>query len=118
MGNPTEKQDGSAFPEPTVVREEPLYLAKAVAGDRPSLYALGMVAARSLEMYGVAVFSTDAAGVVHLLPPTAVNILEKPLVPDFRLDEMPEEEAIRFMLQEGRAEAQVVEYLKGRDRRK
>lgn len=122
MSDGSEKQSGTVFPEnqrdPSGLREEALLLSKAVTGDRPSLYALGMVASKAMERNQVAVLMTDVRGVVHLLPPSAVQVLARPRVPDEDLDQLEEEEALRIIDAEGRTEDEAISYLKARDERK
>lgn len=98
-------------------QEEELTLDRLASGDRPSLYALGMVAAHSLQIYGSVFFAVDVLGRVQVLPPQSVKMLRGPMVEEETLDRMEEADAINTLLSQGQSEAEVGLYLQARDQR-
>lgn len=97
--------------------EEALLLDKLVSGDRPSVYTLGMVGTHSLKASGLFVAQVDVLGRVHVLPPSAVQILTPARVSEEELDEMAEDDAIRTLAAQGEDEARIVSYLQEREDR-
>lgn len=93
---------------------EDLVLDKLVSGDRPSLYAAGMVAAQALKATGVAVLMTDVLGRVHLLPSAFVELKKKPRLSDDELAAFTEEEAISLLLKQGEDEESILRYMQRR----
>ena len=94
--------------------EEDLLLEKLSVGDRPSIYAAGLVCARSLKENGIAVLMTDVLGRVHLLPGEVVEVKRRPKVTDEELNQIPEDDALRLLVLQGESEDAVIEYLKRR----
>jgi hypothetical protein len=94
--------------------EEVLLSDRLCSGDRPSVVAAGMTLAHALRKGKVAVFMVDALGQVVLMPPASVQVLSPPLVTTQDLDALPEDEAIALMVQEERAEADILKYLSSR----
>lgn len=116
MDQPQEERESAPQaekPDPS----SPIYLEVAVAGDLPSLIALGTAVAGSLSESGYAALGVDRLGTVHLLRPSAVQVNHPPWVVDADLDKLPEEMAIELMTAEGRDESKIVDYLKRRDAR-
>lgn len=93
---------------------EDLILDKLASGDRPSLYAAGMVAAQALKHSGVAVFMVDVLGRIHCLPETFVDIKRKPKLTDEELNAFSEDEALTLLLKQGEEEESILGYLKRR----
>lgn len=117
MSNVGERPAQAVAPELGPESQEVLSLSKACAGDRPSIFALGLTAAKAMERRGVAVLMVDVRGVVHLLPETAVQVLSNPTVPEEDLDSMTEEQAIQVLTLEGKSDDSMMVYLRGRDGR-
>ena len=95
-------------------QDQVLKMDQLLSGDRPSLMVMGMVVARSLEKFGMAVILSNALGNIVALPPSAVSVLAKPLVKDEDLNHLPEEEAIALMVKEKRNDDGILEYLSRR----
>jgi hypothetical protein len=91
--------------------EEQLVLDKLAAGDRPSIYIAGVVAAEALKKFGMAVLMTDVLGRVHLVPNAAVKVLKKPRLSEDELNDLEESEAINIMLKQEDTEDSVIAYL-------
>jgi hypothetical protein len=89
---------------------------RLVSGDRPSILTLGVTGAESIRRTRMAVFVVDVLGRVHLLKPEAVQILTPPRLLDRELDELPEDDAIRLMSQQGDSEDVILAYLRQRGR--
>ena len=92
-------------------QEEDLVLDKLVSGDRPSLYAAGMVAAQSLKEVGIAVFMLDVLGRVHLVPPQFVEVARKPRLKDDELHELAEDEAMALLIKQQDSEDSILAYM-------
>jgi len=97
--------------------EEDLLLDKLASGDRPSLYATGMVVAQALQQTGFAVLMTDVLGRVHILPKESVEVKRSPKLGDDELDALSEEEALQLLFKQGDDEESIVAYLKRRSAR-
>jgi hypothetical protein len=97
-----------------MAEEEDLLLDKLAAGDRPAVYAAGLVCARSLRETGIAVFMPDVLGRVHLLPMEVLEIKQRPRIGDGELHKMPEDLALQVLVKQGESEDHIVEYLKRR----
>lgn len=93
---------------------EDLILDKLVSGDRPSLYAAGMVASQALKTSGVAVFMLDVLGRVHLMPAEFVEVKRKPKLAEAELDMFTEDEALSLLLKQGEDEDAIVKYMQRR----
>lgn len=93
---------------------EDLLFDRLVTGDRPSLYAVGMVAAQALKETGIAVFMTDALGRVHCLPKSFIEIKRGPRLSDDELDAFSEDEALTLLLRQEEKEEEIIKYMKRR----
>lgn len=100
---------------PKAESEESLMKDLLLAGDRPSLLVMGMVVAKALQKFGLACVTTDVLGRVVVMPKEAVSLLANPLLKDEDLDTLEEDEAIALMVQEGRDEKAIIEYLAKRN---
>lgn len=98
--------------------EQELVLDKLTSGDRPSIYAVGVVASEALKRSGMAVFMTDVIGRVHLVPNAAVQIHKKPRLTDEELDSLEESDAINLLMKQEDGEEEIVSYLRRRDVRR
>lgn len=94
--------------------QEDLLLDKLASGDRPAIYAAGLVCARSLKETGVAVLMPDVLGRIHLLPIEVLEIKRRPRVGDEELHKMPEDLALQVLVKQEDSEDAIVEYLKRR----
>jgi hypothetical protein len=94
--------------------EEDLVLDKLASGDRPALYAAGMVAAHSLKESGVAVLMLDVLGRVHLVPKQFVEIKRKPKLSDEELHALSEDEALALLVKQEETEESILAYLRRR----
>lgn len=92
-----------------------LLVDRLCSGDRPSVYAAGMVVAQSLKTHGVSILVGDALGRVVVLSPAAVSITSPPRVPDSDLNSLSEEESLSVMVLEGRTDDEMVAYLRRRE---
>jgi hypothetical protein len=93
---------------------EDLVLDKLASGDRPSVYAAGMVVAQALKETGTAVLMTDVLGRVHVLPKEFVEVKRRPRLSDDELDALTEDEAIRLLVKQDDVEDVILSYLKRR----
>jgi hypothetical protein len=93
---------------------EELLLDKLASGDRPALYATGMVAAQALKTAGVAVFMLDVLGRVHLMPAQFVEVKRRPKLSDDELNLFTEDEALTLLLKQGEEEDAIVKYMQRR----
>lgn len=91
--------------------EEELTFDKAVSGDRPSLYVLGMAASESLKQMKFAVFMVDVLGRIRLMPQESVKVLSTPKVDDTDLNALPDTKAIELMVAQGDSEEAILSYL-------
>lgn len=82
-----------------------------VTGDRPSILYFGMVGAHAIRKDELAIFMVDAKGRVCLMPPSSVQILERPRIKEEELNALPEEEAIHLLLKQGDNDDQIMQYL-------
>ena len=82
------------------------------------MYIAGMAAGQALKTTGVAVFVVDAAGRVHLMPASSIEIRVRPRLEDEFLDACPEDEALALLLKQGDDEDSIVAYLKRRAAKK
>jgi hypothetical protein len=98
-------------------QDQVLTVDQLLSGDRPSLLVMGMVVARSIEKFGMAVIMPNALGKVVAMPLNAVTVLAKPLVKDEDLDQLSEEEAIALMAEEKRVDEDILAYLTKRSSR-
>jgi hypothetical protein len=94
--------------------EEDLLLDKLASGDRPSVYAAGLVAARALKETGIAVLMTDVLGRVHLLPDAVIEVKRRPQVTDSELNQMSEDDALQILVRQNETEETIMAYLKRR----
>lgn len=94
--------------------EEDLLLDKLASGDRPSVYAAGIVAAKALKECGVAVLISDVLGRVHLMPPQAVELKFRPRLTDEELNLLEEDAALVLLARQGDEEETILAYLKRR----
>jgi hypothetical protein len=92
-------------------QEEDLVLDKLVSGDRPSLYATGMVGAQSLKEAGIAVFMLDVLGRVHLVPPQFVEVKRRPRLRDEELHALDENDAMELLLKQEDSEDSILAYM-------
>lgn len=99
---------------PSQEDEQPLLLSRLSTGDRPSLYALGIVGTKALQQTGMAVFMVDALGRVVAMPPTSVTVLRRPRISNAELDRMRESEALELLVKQGDSDEQILEYLQVR----
>ena len=97
--------------------EQELRIEKLTSGDRPSVLALGVFGAEALKKTKLAVFMVDVLGRVHLVPPSAIQVLQKPLVSQQELDAFDEETAIKVLLAQESSEEEIMKYLRGRKTR-
>lgn len=97
-----------------MAESEDLILDKLASGDRPSVYAAGMVVAEALKSSGVAVLMTDVLGRVHLLPQEFVEVKRRPRLSDAELDALTEDEAIQLLVKQGDEEPAIFDYLRRR----
>jgi hypothetical protein len=95
-------------------QEEDLILDRLVSGDRPSLYAAGMVAAQALKEAGTAVFMLDVLGRVHLIPAQFVEVTRRPRLKDDELNEFAEDEAMALLIKQQDSEDSIVAYMSRR----
>ena len=95
-------------------QEEDLVLDKLVSGDRPSLYAAGMVAAQALKDSGTAVFMLDVLGRVHLVPAQLVEVKRRPKLSDDELNSLDENEALGLLVKQGEDEDSIIAYVRRR----
>ena len=96
------------------VEEEDLVLDKLASGDRPSVYAAGIVAAKALQTAGVAVLMTDVLGRVHLVPAQFIEVKQRPKLQDEDLSSFSEDEALQLLVAQGESEDAVLQYLQRR----
>lgn len=94
--------------------EEDLSAEKLTSGDRPSLVTFGMVGAQAIRETQMAVFMVDVLGRVCLMPPTAVQVLHRPRIPEDELDAMSEDDAIRVLTAQGDSDEAIMLYLQRR----
>lgn len=94
---------------------EELTLSKLQAKDRPSIYALGLLATKALEMHGIVVFAVDVLNRVQLMPSTAVQLKNKPRIENEILDTLEPEIAIKIMLAQGDSEDAIMSYISYRE---
>lgn len=97
--------------------EEELTVDKLASGDRPSIYALGLVGAQAIREGGIAVFMTDILGRVQLMSPEAIKIVSKPRITDKELDSLSEDEAIQILTAQEDSEETILSYLKERKKK-
>jgi hypothetical protein len=97
--------------------EEVLRVEKLCSGDRPSVYAAGMLLAHTLKQSNLAVISVDVLGQIVLLPSNSVRLLSPVRVRDDDLDALPEDDAINLMAKEGRETDEIMSYIKSRKHR-
>lgn len=97
-----------------MAEEEDLLLDKLVTGDRPSVYAAGLVCARALKEVGVAVLMADVLGRVHLLPGEVIEIKRRPQIGDQELHQMSEDVALQVLVKQNETEETIMAYLKRR----
>lgn len=97
--------------------ETSMTVDRLVSGDRPSLYFFGMVGAQAISKDQLAVFMVDALGRVCLMPPSAVQVLQRPKIHDDELDLLPENAAIQVLLKQGETEEYIENYLYTRSMR-
>lgn len=93
---------------------EALMVDRLASGDRPSIYAAGICVANILKTHSLAVLCVDVLGRVHVLPPDAVELKQKPKVSDNDLHSFPEDAAIRLLVQQGDEEDGILAYLRRR----
>ena len=82
-----------------------------VSGDRPSVFFLGMVGAHAIRKDQMAVFMVDVLGRVHLMPPSAIRIVDRPRVKEEELNALATDEAIQILVQQGDSEEEILKYL-------
>lgn len=82
-----------------------------VTGDRPSILYFGMVGAHAIRKDEMAVFMVDALGRVCLMPPTAVQVIERPRISDAELNQMEEDAAINVLIKQGESDNNIMQYL-------
>ncbi len=97
-----------------MLEEEDLLLDRLASGDKPSVYAAGIVAAKALKECGVAVLVTDVLGRVHLMPPSAVELKMRPRLNDEELNALDEDAALTLLARQGDSEDTILAYLKRR----
>lgn len=95
-------------------QEEDLVLDKLASGDRPSLYATGMVAAQALKDGGIAVFMLDVLGRVHLVPAQFIEVKRTPKLREEELNELEEDDALALLVKQGETEDAILSYMKRR----
>lgn len=71
-----------------------------------AVLTLGALAVRSLEAYGMVVLFTAFDGTIQICPPE-----------EFRLDAISEEDSIVALIEQGKTDEDIVQYLKGRSAR-
>ena len=108
--DPVKTTSNTAGPEDS----EDLVIDKLASGDRPSLYAAGMVAAQALKASGVAVLMLDVLGRVHLMPAQFVEVKRKPKLSDAELAMFSEDEALSLLLKQEEDEDVIVQYMQRR----
>lgn len=95
--------------------EEPLLVDRLCSGDRPSVLVAGMVVAEALRRGKIAVLMADSLGRVQVMPPDSIQVLRGPRLLDEDLHKLSEEGAIQTMVDEGRTDVEMTEYLRRRD---
>ncbi len=98
-------------------KEEELTKDRLCSWDRPSVLMAGMAVATALQKVDAAVFMVDVLGRVQLMSPGSIQVLHRPRLRDAELDLYSEEQAIQWMVLEGRKDGEMRDYLAGRDRR-
>jgi hypothetical protein len=98
--------------------EQELLYDRLVSGDRPSILALGVTGAAAIKRVRMAVFVVDELGRVHLLGPSAVQILQPPRISDEDLDTLDEDSAINVLTRQRDSEEAIIGYLRRRNERK
>lgn len=96
-------------------KDEELTADRLMSGDRPSIFIAGMAVAQAMRKSKTVVLMMNVLGKVVLMPPEAIKVLAQPRVSDAELNDLGEDEALQVMLQEGRPENEMVEYLKRRE---
>lgn len=95
--------------------EEELTAEKLISGDRPSVYMFGLVGAQALRQSEVAVFMVDVLGRVQVMPPGAIQVLQRPRVSEEDLMSLAEDDAIRVMTAQGDSDEVIMEHLRSRN---
>lgn len=91
--------------------DKTLTVDSLVTGDRPSLYFFGMVGANAIRKDEMAVFMVDALGRVCLMPPSSIQVLERPRVSEEELDTFPEAIALQILVRQGDSDPEIEGYL-------
>ncbi len=94
--------------EPGIVE---ITVDRLVTGDRPSILYFGMVGAHAIRKDEMAVFMVDALGRVCLMPPTAIQVIERPRISDAELNQMSEDAAINVLIKQGEDDNSIMQYL-------
>jgi hypothetical protein len=98
-------------------REEKLEADRLCTGDKPSIYAAGMLMAHAFKKSKVVAFTQNVLGQVVMLHPSVVHLDQLVLLPDEDLDQFEEDVALALMVKEGRNENDILSYVERRKSR-